>query len=127
MTDPRTRLMTRHRSELARVESANNLPIPWGAARQLCLLWQCLSVWPDWTARLTHREQVERDQGVEPPLGRGGQRLERENRRRLLLWESQLEGGLECCLRASGGDKRMGVEVVWGEMGTRTEKTMKEG
>lgn len=71
LTDPRTRLMTRHRSELARVESADNLPIPWGAARQLCLLWQCLSVWPDWTARLTHREQAARDRGVEPPLGRG--------------------------------------------------------
>ena len=79
------------------------------------LLWQCLSVWPDWTARLTHREQVERDRGAEPPLDRDGQRLKGENRRRLLMWESQLVRDLECCcLRASGGDERMGVEVVMG-------------
>lgn len=123
LTDPRTCLMTRHCSELARVESADNLPIPWGAARQLCLLWQCLSVWPDWTARLTHREQVERDRGAEPPLDRDGQRLKGENRRRLLLWESQLERGLECCClsqwwRWENGSGN-GYGVRWGQ-GQRT-------
>lgn len=72
-------------------------------------------MWPDWTARLTHREQVQRDRGAEPPLDRAGQRLKGENRRRLLLWESQLERGLECCcLKASGGDERMEVGVVMG-------------
>lgn len=63
LNGPRTSLMTRHCSELARVDSADNLPIPWGAARPLCLLWQCLSGWLGQTAGLTHREQAEGSQG----------------------------------------------------------------